>query len=241
MNTSGLKTILYVDDEADIRDIVEMSLAMVENVSVHTCASGEQALQFLTQTRPDLILLDVMMPGMDGPMTLENIRNRAELAHVPVVFMTAKAAPTEVARLKRLGAIGVIPKPFDPVELPTQLGLIWSEHEKASSAEPMARRLAEVAVRYLQRTKDEINQLRQRISGIMPIDATTLNDMRHLAHRMHGSAAVLGLKGISAAAGALEAAIEHGTPAAPDREVAFLAQLHVLLDRLESEVKYGTP
>lgn len=125
MKRSDLKTILYVDDEPDIREVVQMSLSLVEGLDVQTCESGERALQLLPELNPDLVLLDVMMPGMDGPSTLQKMRTLPRLAKIPVVFMTAKAMPQEVARFRELGAAWVIPKPFDPITLGKQVIAIW--------------------------------------------------------------------------------------------------------------------
>lgn len=125
MKRSELKTILYVDDEPDIREVVQMSLSLVEGLDVQTCESGERALQLLPQLNPDLVLLDVMMPGMDGPSTLQKMRTVPGLEKIPVVFMTAKAMPQEVARFRELGAASVIPKPFDPIQLGKQVIAIW--------------------------------------------------------------------------------------------------------------------
>jgi two-component system, OmpR family, response regulator len=125
MNRSELKTILYVDDEPDIREVVQMSLSLVEGLDVQTCESGERALQLLPQLRPDMLLLDVMMPGMDGPSTLMKLRTVPGLEKLPVIFMTAKAMPQEVARFRELGAVSVIAKPFDPIKLGNQVIAIW--------------------------------------------------------------------------------------------------------------------
>ena len=81
MNRETLKTVLYVDDEPDIREVVELSLGLVGGLAVHTCDSGDRALQILPQLRPDLILLDVMMPRLDGPSTLQRLRSRFDLSH----------------------------------------------------------------------------------------------------------------------------------------------------------------
>lgn len=125
MNRSELKTILYVDDEPDIREIVQMSLSLVAGLDVQVCESGERALQSMPLIKPDLVLLDVMMPGMDGPSTLQKMRATPDLAKIPVVFMTAKAMPQEVARFRELGAVSVIAKPFDPLQLGNQVIAIW--------------------------------------------------------------------------------------------------------------------
>ena len=125
MNRETLRTVLYVDDEPDIREVVELSLGLVGELKVHTCDSGERALEILPQLRPDLILLDVMMPRLDGPSTLQRLRADANLNRIPVVFMTAKAMPQEVERFKQLGAVAVIAKPFDPMRLGEQVISIW--------------------------------------------------------------------------------------------------------------------
>lgn len=127
MDRAGLKTILYVDDEPDIRQVVELSLGLVEGLAVHTCDSGERALQEIPVLKPNLVLLDVMMPGVDGPTTLARMRADPAMSHIPVVFMTAKAMPQEVARFKQLGAAAVIAKPFDPMHLGEQVIGLWNQ------------------------------------------------------------------------------------------------------------------
>jgi two-component system OmpR family response regulator len=125
VNPSDLRTVMYVDDEPDIREVVLMALGLADNLDVHSCDSGEQALQMLPQIKPDLLLLDVMMPGTDGPSTLQRMRADPALASIPVIFMTAKAMPQEVARFRELGAVAVIAKPFDPMQLAKQVLSIW--------------------------------------------------------------------------------------------------------------------
>jgi two-component system OmpR family response regulator len=121
-----LNKVMYVDDEEDLRSLVEMSLQMVGGMEVHLCASGQEALARLPEIRPDLILLDVMMPNMDGLETLKAIRLLPGFAELPVVFMTAKIRPTEISHLRDLGVAEVIAKPFDVMELPDQVREIWS-------------------------------------------------------------------------------------------------------------------
>lgn len=112
-------TILYVDDEPDIREITTFALELDPQIEVRAADSGGRALAMLDTgaSRPDLLLLDVMMPDMDGPMTLAQIRQRPEFAAIPAVFITARAQPHERDHLLALGAIGVITKPFDPMAL----------------------------------------------------------------------------------------------------------------------------
>jgi CheY-like chemotaxis protein len=125
MNRDNLREILYVDDEPDIREIVQMALGLMPALSVSTADSGMRALQSMQESKPDLVLLDVMMPNMDGPTTLQQMRSQPELQAIPVIFMTAKAMPQEVARFRALGAAAVIAKPFDPMLLAEHVVAIW--------------------------------------------------------------------------------------------------------------------
>jgi len=125
MNRDRLRQILYVDDEPDIREIVQIALGLVPTLSVTVVESGTRALHSMQTSPPDLVLLDVMMPNMDGPTTLQQMRASAQLQSIPVIFMTAKAMPQEVARFRSLGAAAVIAKPFDPMLLAEHVFAIW--------------------------------------------------------------------------------------------------------------------
>ena len=125
--TTPLNRILYVEDEPDIRMVAQMALQAVGGFTVIACASGQEALDAAPGAAADLLLLDVMMPGMDGPTTLKGLRELPATASTPVIFMTAKVQAAEVAVYKGLGALEVIPKPFDPMELSTQIQRIWAE------------------------------------------------------------------------------------------------------------------
>ena len=118
--------ILYVEDEPDIRMVAQMALEAVGGFTVIACASGQEALSAAPTAAADLLLLDVMMPGMDGPSTLKALRAMPGTANTPVIFMTAKVQAAEVAMYRKLGALEVIPKPFDPMELSAQLQAIWA-------------------------------------------------------------------------------------------------------------------
>lgn len=122
---SELQRILYVEDEPDIQAVARIALEMVGGFTLLVCSSGDEALANGPGFDPQLVLMDVMMPGMTGPMTLAKMQDTAALAKVPVVFMTAKVQPAEVAQFKSLGALDVIPKPFDPMQLANQVRKIW--------------------------------------------------------------------------------------------------------------------
>jgi CheY-like chemotaxis protein len=120
--------VLVVDDEPHIRRIGELALRSVGKLEVSLASSGAEAVEMAAAEHPDVILLDVMMPGMDGPTTLGTLRSRPETAHIPVIFMTAKVQKHEVERYLRLGAAGVIAKPFDPMSLPDDVRRICEAH-----------------------------------------------------------------------------------------------------------------
>ena len=107
--------LLHIDDEPDIRDVVALSLGIDPEFVVRGCNSGADGLVAATEWRPDVILLDVMMPGMDGPTMLSKLRENPKTGGIPVVFLTARVQSSERARLESLGAAGVIAKPFDPM------------------------------------------------------------------------------------------------------------------------------
>lgn len=111
-------TVLHVDDEDDIREVAAFALELDPGISLTSAASGQAALSVLDGgLRPDVILLDVMMPHLDGPGTLGRLRERPEHVQTPVIFMTARAQSGEVGHYRALGALDVIIKPFDPMTL----------------------------------------------------------------------------------------------------------------------------
>ena len=120
-----LERILLVDDEADIRQIVRLALESLGGFKVHECNSGLAAPRAVEEFSPQLILMDVMMPGQDGPATLTALRENRALPRIPVIFMTAKVQPQEVGALRNLGALDVIAKPFDPMTLAQTVRRIW--------------------------------------------------------------------------------------------------------------------
>jgi two-component system OmpR family response regulator len=122
---TSLQRILFVEDDPDIQTVARLALEAVGGYRVTVCSSGAEALAQVGNLAPDLILLDVMMPEMDGMATLEQLRRRPDAAHIPVVFMTAKVQPNEVTRYLELGAVEVIAKPFDPMTLSANVAAIW--------------------------------------------------------------------------------------------------------------------
>jgi len=121
-----LNRITYVEDEPDIREVAQIALEAIGGFTVDVCVNGAEAVQKAPEFGPDLILLDVMMPGMDGIETYRQLRNNPKLTNTPIVFMTANSQPSEIERYNMLGCAGVVAKPFDPVSLSDEIRTIWS-------------------------------------------------------------------------------------------------------------------
>ncbi|MCJ8169014.1 response regulator [Atopomonas sediminilitoris] len=125
-----LQRVLYVEDEPDIQAVAKLALETVGGLEVRVSSNGDEALQVAPTFAADLLLLDVMMPGMDGPTTLARLREMPAFSKTPAVFMTAKVQPSEVAHLKSLGALEVIAKPFDPMTLADTLKKLFASAQQ---------------------------------------------------------------------------------------------------------------
>jgi len=124
MSYPSLRRILFVEDDPDIQVVATMALESLGGFTVLACGSGGEALSRFDEFAPELVLLDVMMPGMDGPATLAALR-RLPSGGVPVVFMTARVQTHEIANYREMGAVDVIAKPFDPMTLAATVQAIW--------------------------------------------------------------------------------------------------------------------
>lgn len=125
-----LEKILYVEDEADIRLIVQIALEDLAGFSLKSCSSGYEAIAVAEDFQPDLILLDVMMPGLDGPATLRALRQLPGVAQVPVIFMTARIQEKELVQYKEIGIQDIVSKPFEPLTLADNLRRFWSKYNE---------------------------------------------------------------------------------------------------------------
>ena len=126
MPSQPLLRVLCVEDDDDIRRILRLSLEKIGRMTVELVADPTQAMESMLARRPQLVLLDWMMPGIDGPALLRKMRENPATCGIPVVFVTAKASQRELAELRALGAAGAISKPFAPKDLPDQLRAIWN-------------------------------------------------------------------------------------------------------------------
>jgi CheY-like chemotaxis protein len=192
--------VLHVDDEPDIREVVELSLSLDPDLKVRSCSSGGDALSAAVAWMPDLILLDVMMPNMDGPTTLTHLRQIPKTAEIPVVFMTARAQPRELEHFVSLGAEGVIAKPFDPMTLAASV----RNYIGGLSAGIAARRAS-----FLERVRESAKSLAGEITALADPAAATaaLSRIGVIAHRLAGGGAIFGFIVMSRLAADLEAAV----------------------------------
>jgi len=129
----ALNRICYVEDEPDIRSIADFALTQLGGFTVDVCDGGQQAIDKASAVAPDLFLLDVMMPVMDGIETFKRLKELPAFQATPIVFMTAKAMPQEIKRYLSMGAAEVIAKPFDPITLSDQLRTIWDRIHQESA------------------------------------------------------------------------------------------------------------
>jgi len=120
--------ILYVEDDPDIQEITRLALEELGGFKVKICSLSREALEIAPSFQPDIILLDIMMPDMDGISTFKEIKKIESLIHIPVVFLTAKVQSEEVREYEKLGINGVIYKPFDPMTIADTVKKIWQEN-----------------------------------------------------------------------------------------------------------------
>ena len=188
--------ILHVDDEPDIREVVELSLGLDPGFVLQSCGSGREALAVAAEWQPDLILLDVMMPVMDGPATLVQLRENARTASIPVIFMTARAQTRELDRFRILGAVGVVAKPFDPMTLAASV---------RSYVQPAQDPLDDLRAGFLVRLKNDAVALSEhRLALSESRQPATLDRIKRIAHALSGAGGIYGFAEISDAAADLE-------------------------------------
>lgn len=122
----SLKKILLIEDETDIQLVARIALETIGHFQLEICSSGEEALHVAPRFEPQLILLDIVLPGLDGLKTLERLRELPAVATTPVVVVTARGRTAEVEEYERSGALAVIVKPFDPLTFAARLDVLWT-------------------------------------------------------------------------------------------------------------------
>jgi two-component system, OmpR family, response regulator len=242
------QSVLYVDDDPDICSVVQATLRLVPGLDVQTADSGERAIDLAYELRPDLVLMDVMMPGLDGPSTFKRMRESALLAKMPVIFMTAKVLPAEIAQLLQLGAIGVIVKPFDPLKLYAELFSLWN-NGGATRRSPIASggpaevkaQVDSLTASFLQRAWADVINLAKMIERAQAGDRSAFPEIVRICHSIHGAGAMFGFPKISAEGGAMARMIATVTasaePYSSASESTALQQLSEASKRLAQEVE----
>jgi diguanylate cyclase (GGDEF)-like protein len=198
--------VLVTDDDADSRELVRLTLAM-HKIQVVEAAGGTECLQVAQETRPDAILLDVMMPFMDGPTTLSALRANPLTAPIPVIFLTASVMPSEVERLKKMGARAVVAKPFDPFSLPAAVReLLGTPGPRPASATPPSNAendgLDELRAQFVRRSQARI-EMAARLLGLLreaPEDRQNLQELMRFFHSLAGVGTSFGFPQVTALA-----------------------------------------
>ena len=199
-----LKRILLVDDDPDILDVATLALRATGGYTVEPCGSAREALERSPSFRPDLILMDVWMPGTDGLAALKTLREIEATAETPVVFMTG-VQMEEIERYEEMGCLGVIPKPFDPTSLPARLELLWGRHDRRR-AEIHHEEFETLRRLYVSRLPEMIAAMRAAadVLDAEGWDRSALESLRHLAHRIAGTSGLYRLPDLGRSAGVLE-------------------------------------
>jgi len=209
------RSVLYVDDDPDICSLVQNALCRA-GMDVRTACSGEMAIDLAFERRPELIVLDAVMPGLDGPATYRRIRESPLIGDTPTIFATGPTMPADVAYFTGLGAIGVLAKPFDPRRIGADLNALWKRAQRACTALAPAGgsgRQAGLAAadplveRFLERTGGDLERLRCLVKCVGPDGRnarTELEQIERIAHSICGAAEVFGFPAVSTVAAALE-------------------------------------
>jgi CheY-like chemotaxis protein len=243
MTVKPLQRILVVDDEPDILAVIRTTLRARGDFEVEVCACGQDALEVAPRFAPDLILLDVMMPGIDGPMTLKALQEDPQTSSTPVVFMTAKVMPQETARYLTLGAVAVIAKPFDQRTLVDEIEVIWGGQVSTRSAwtpNPEMEALLESYTRALPEKIAEIASSWRAVEDAQG-NAELAQKVHSLVHRLAGTAGTYGYSTLGNAASQLEEAVKTYLRTGAQLTCERRDRMRALIDALEETIREPDP
>jgi DNA-binding response OmpR family regulator len=201
--SSTLQRITWIEDAPDIRTVGEISLGQIGGFTLDLCASGEEALVRTAAFNPDLIILDVMMPGMDGIETYKRLRKIPSLENTPIIFLTAKAMSNEIVVYRSLGAAAVIAKPFDPLALPERLRGIWRKimGDRSPPVQDQLRALLRTHCAALNEQIGTVGDLLDE--GLSAKDGKAFDNALSLTRQIKGDSGSLGYPELAAAAASL--------------------------------------
>jgi len=217
-----LDRILFVDDEPDIRTVASLALDEVGGLTVKACAGGAEAIEEVVAFRPDLILLDVMMPGMDGPATLKKFREMPDVCDTPAIFFTAKTQKSDIDKLQQLGAVSVLRKPFDPMTLADEIREVWNglgtESQPTQYEASVRTQLDALTETFVAEAGSQMFDLRSAVKALAAVQSSEqareqLETIRQTAHKLAGRGGTFGYPEISRVASQLEdRAVELSAP-----------------------------
>lgn len=246
MNRPPLRTILYVEDNPNIRALARIAIERIGGFTLHAFESGTEALAAVESgLKPDLLLLDVMLPGMDGPTILEHLRRLPQTAGTPVIFMTAKAQTSEIAHFMSLGALGVITKPFQPTLLPKEIERLWNTGVANAAVDgDIEDALVEFRARFisgLPKQLGELQKLAQQMTTATGIDA--LHPAHRVLHVISGTAGTFGFEELGDRARAVEQTIRRVIDTGNDAGMlhAIAGALDAFLQWSEAAMKSDLP
>jgi len=192
---SNLKKILYIDDDEDILAIAKMCFESFGHFNAVTSTKPNEVIQLLEKHEPDLVLLDVMMPEIDGIEVLNNIRSDSKFDSIPIVFISAKVQQADIDRFLKIGALGVITKPFDPLEISNELSNLWDEITlfENDAVQPLPE-FDEVTSNFEKKLEIIALSLKNyaEILTFRLFDEVELGDLERTLHQIVGSAALFG-------------------------------------------------
>lgn len=236
-----LRKILYVEDEPDIQEITRLALELAGGFEVEVCSSGEEALHVAPKYGPDLILLDVMMPHMDGPTTFRALRKDPRVERVPIIFMTAKVQAHEIAQYMELGALDVISKPIDPMALPDTVRTIWSRNMSAGPEIELDDELEALRNKFAEGLPERVEVIEQAWRAVETEDwsGDALMPLFRAAHSLAGAGATFGFPEVGAEARRLADEVmvflKGGQPKAPDSPARIAPLIEAVGQSVPSE------
>lgn len=235
-----LQRVLLVEDDLDIQAVALIALEDVGGLTVRACGSGPEALGAAPEFMADLVLLDVMMPGMTGPDTLRALRERPETRDVPVVFMTARVQRHEVDEYLAMGAVGVIPKPFEPMTLADELRRLYGaarEAQEEREERDFEAQIAALRGQFEHGLPERVARLREAWAAARRGEGA--GDVRQHAHALVGTGRTLGRTTLGDLARELEVLADGADEALARPEQA--RRVEELLDAIEAEATRGAP
>lgn len=240
MTKRALRRILLLEDDPDIQELTSVLLADLGSFEVRGCGSATEGLEVAQAFDPDLILLDVRMPGLDGQGAFAAFRQMPATANTPIIFMTACVEPREILKYRQLGSLGVIPKPFDPETLAETIQGMWDRYQNARLNEARREDLAALRRLYTADLPDRLRAIEAAAASLRDNgwDGQVAASLYEMAHRLAGSAAMYGFPAVSEAAMKIGASNEHGSGSWVTLDPG---QLLKLVDALSAALKRSLP